>query len=350
MFKLCCAVTILTSDNKTVFYDYVSEIEIDTSVDHLTDTAKVTVPRNITFNGQDIREFVSRGDSITIALGYDGNLQTIFKGYVKTIGNNIGKSVRAGVKPKKSLKKVRIAETNPLVIECENEAWKLKQMTVQPAHYPKLELSAWCNANLPYTVSIPTIQLGEVIIKEACTMADVLDYFMKNYPVNFFFKDGKFYGILQSAMQLADGSINTVNFAIGENVVSENLTYVLAEDLNVQIIAKAILKDNTKLEYKYPENVVGPCDIRTFLVPGATSMSDVQQYAKDKLGAYKVDKMEGDFTAFGVPHVRKGDIVHLKDDYDITKDDKNFISKSVKYKFGQQGYRQVITLGMQITI
>jgi hypothetical protein len=46
-----------------------------------------------------------------------------------------------------------------------------------------------------YNVSAADVNFGEVRINGETTVANVLDYFMENYPVKFFFRDGKFYGI-----------------------------------------------------------------------------------------------------------------------------------------------------------
>jgi len=195
--------------------------------------------------------------------------------------------------------------------------------------------------------SIAEVDLGEVKITRDTTLAKVFEYFMTNYPVNFYFRDDKFYGILPTTLTTEDNATRTIKFRIGENTISDNLVYTLAEDLNLQIIVKTITRDNKKLEWKEPQDVQD-AEIRTFLVPGKETVEQLKAFAKDQLAKFKVDKMAGDFMAFGEPYVRKGDIVHILDDDNKERHDKKFFVDAVTYTFGQGGYRQKITLGGQI--
>jgi hypothetical protein len=58
--------------------------------------------------------------------------------------------------------------------------------------------------------------------------------------------------------------------------------------------------------------------------------------------------MEGSITAFGIPLVRKGDMVQLRDSDRKERDGKKFVVDGVDYQFGTSGYRQVINLGYEI--
>ena len=198
-----------------------------------------------------------------------------------------------------------------------------------------------------YNVSAADVNFGEVRITGETTVANVLDYFLETYPVKFFFRDGKFYGILAHTQLMKDEGVQTHKFKYGLNVINDNLKYTLADDVKIQIVAKVILQDNTKLEWKEPQEA-GDAEIRTFLIPGAKNLNDLKKYAQDKLSTYKVDKMEGTFTAFGEPLVKKGYIVHYFDDEHSERNDKRFVADAVTYSYGLGGYRQEITLGAEI--
>ncbi len=58
--------------------------------------------------------------------------------------------------------------------------------------------------------------------------------------------------------------------------------------------------------------------------------------------------MEGTFTTFGEPLVKKGYIVHYFDDEHSERNDKRFVADAVTYSYGLGGYRQEITLGAEI--
>lgn len=324
--RLTCNIVIKNPITKQVVrFDYVTEVEVDTSIRNFTDTAKIIVPRKLSYKGQNITNFIKRNHEVTIDLGYNDGNQEVFKGYIKDVSTG-----------------------TPIIIECENEAWKLKQIKLPAKHYPKLNIKDFVAEHMKaYQCFVPSIELGEVRINTDVTLAQVFEYFMHNYPVNFYFREGKFYGILPTTMTANDEEIKTVKFRIGYNTISDNLTYTLKEDINLQIVAKAITKDNKKLEWKEPKDLTD-AEIRTFLVPGATSVSDCKKFAIDMLSKYRVDKMTGDLTAFGLPYVRKGDVTHLLDDDNKEQNNKKFWNEAVNYTFGQAGLRQKITLGGQL--
>jgi hypothetical protein len=328
MFILNCFIEIKTPDNKVAaYFNYVNEIEVVTSTQNFTDTAKVLVPRKLKYKGKSITEFIKRNYLISIATGYGikFDLDAIFKGYIKSVSNG-----------------------TPIVIECENEAWKLKQIKLPAKYYPKLMLSAFVKEWMPtYTTKIAETNFGPVRIDKDTSLAKVFDYFMTNHPVKFYFRDDIFYGVLPGALAVGDDTIRTIKFKLGYNTISDNLVYTLKEDVKLQIVVKCITRENKKLEYKEPKDSDN-AEIRTFLKSGAESVDELKVYAKDMLKRFKIDKMTGDFTAFGEPLVRKGDLVHLFDEDRQEMDNKKFIADALTYSFGQGGYRQKITLGAQI--
>lgn len=324
MLVLNCKI-IITSDKtgQTITYNYISDVSIDTSLKSFTDTCTIIVPRKLKHKEKDITSYIRRNDKIVVQLGYDYTLNTVFKGYIKTVSTG-----------------------TPVTIECENEAWNLKKAKVAPKLYPSLKLSDFIAEYMSdYTCVIADVNLGEVRIKGETTVAKVFDYFQNNYPLRFFFKDDIFYAGLPSALVVNEQK--TIKFKTGYNYISDTLTYTLAEDVNVQIVSKAILKDNTSLEWKEPEEVDG-AEVRTFYVPGAESIDDLKVHAAEMLLKYKVDKMEGDLLAFGVPYITKGDIGYLLDEDSTERNDKKFIAESINYRFNKDGYRQKIKFGDQI--
>jgi hypothetical protein len=337
MFKLSCKIEI-NADYGNLVFRHIESVAVTTSLLNFTDTCKITLPRIYSKNNKDefdITKIFKRNDTVTVELGYDNNFETVFKGYVKSVSTS-----------------------NPVTIECENEAWKLKQMTIsEPEYYAKLKLADFIGRYLPdYDTEVVDVDLGEVRINAGVSVAHVFDYFMKNYPFRFFFRDDVFYGVMSSAMMLKNNVIKTHKFVFGKNVISGNLTYTLAENVRLQIVAKTILKDNRKVEVKEPADgdasLSDGADVRTFLAPEAATADNPEKYltdyAKEKLQTFKVDKMTGDFTAFGIPFVKKGDIVHLFDDKNRERNNKQFLVEAVRYEFGKGGYRQIVTVGIKI--
>lgn len=90
---------------KTWQLDYVTEVEISRDMEKLTDECKITLPKKIKWDGK-AEIPVQRGDSVKVWLGYDGDQQFAFAGYVRDIGFK-----------------------TPVVLSCEDEMFKLKQQT-----------------------------------------------------------------------------------------------------------------------------------------------------------------------------------------------------------------------------
>lgn len=324
MVVLNCNISIKSVESQqTVSYNYVSDVTIGTFMKSFTDTCAIIVPRKLKHKGKDITAYIRRNDEVEVKLGYNDRLNLLFKGYIKTVTTG-----------------------TPVVIECENEFWRLKQLKVTPKLYPSLKLSDFVKEYLSsYTSVIADINLGEVRISSETTVAKCFEYFQKNYPLSFFFKGDTFYAGLPSALMVNERK--TIKLKTGHNFVSDTLKYTKAVDINLQIVSKAILKDNTAIEWKEPQNV-DDAEIRTFYVPGAKTVDDLKAHAAEMLVKYKADKMDGDIIAFGEPLVTKGDIVHLLDDDNAERNDKKFVAESVTYKFSNSGYRQTIKLGDQV--
>lgn len=69
----------------------INELEVKKSVHSIVNTAKLTLPLSYIMRNKDIKERVKlidkikEGDTINIAIGYDGNNKQCFNGYVKRI-------------------------------------------------------------------------------------------------------------------------------------------------------------------------------------------------------------------------------------------------------------------------
>jgi hypothetical protein len=322
-------IRIIKADTgKRVSFNYANSIVAVSSINAFTDTCKITVPRKVAYKGKPITDFIRRNDKITVWAGWDPDSNMIFDGYITQVGTG-----------------------TPIVIECENNAWELKQIKITGRIYDKLNLRSFCNEWMPnYDVQIADIELGEVKINGETNLSAVFDYFIKNYPLRFFFRDGVFYGVLNNALMLRNNAVKTIKYKKGDkgNIASDSLVYTIKEDVKIQIVAKAILKDNTKLEWKEPATLTD-CDVRTFLVPGATSLDELKTFALATLETFRIDKMTGDFTALGRPFCRKGDIVHLFDDQATERNNKRFIVEAVEYSVTTgAGFKQKITLGGEL--
>lgn len=325
MFKLQSDISIITQSGKTIRFKAIAGVKVTTSIHTLTDTCVLTLPRKFSWRKSNITDYLKRGDTIEVTIGYGDNLQNVFKGYLKDIQNG-----------------------RPIVLFCEDEAWSLKKLPVPVCYYESITLQQFCDDFMTdIECKVDDVNFGETRITEETNAAKVLEYFMKHFPVRFFFRDGVFYGSLPQVQLFKAGEANEHKFKVGKNIIKDNLKYIAAEDVKIQVVAKVVTKENKKLEVKLPAANSGE-GIRTFLVPTAKTEQDLKEFAENMLANFKVDKMDGTFTAFGEPWVQKGDFITLYDDDYEERNARKFIVEAVTYDFGKGGYRQIITLGQEI--
>ncbi|MDR2292449.1 MAG: hypothetical protein LBE11_03140 [Prevotellaceae bacterium] len=167
MLILKCYILIEGKDNKIITFDYVSSVEITTSVKDFTDTAKITVPRKMQWRGKPLTDFINRGNEITVQLGYEGHkIETVFKGYIKAF-----------------------THAAPIVIDCENEMYALKQIKVKAKKYDKFDFKQFMQEYAPkITFKLPdekALNFGEVIIKDEMSVASVYLSLFDIYKLSF---------------------------------------------------------------------------------------------------------------------------------------------------------------------
>lgn len=337
MLSLNCKIKIIGKDSKKIItFDYCNEILIKTSCKNLTDTAVLKVPRKMQWKGKPLTDFIATNDEIEIQMGYSemGNIETVFKGYIKNIESN-----------------------TPLVINCENKMRLFKTVNVDAEIIEHFNLKKWLKKYMPeLQVEQPDdVNFGKVKIEQQ-TLAQALDKLMSTYPwLKGFFRDSVFY-VITSHKALENSKVLTFNPE--RNQINDNLKYTSKEDVKIAIKATSIQKDNSKIEVIVPreavqttgttETVKSDYEQRQFYFPGISSKQELKDAAEKLLNDYACDKMTGSITAFGVPYVRKGDIVRLQDNIRKERNGRKFWVDGVEYKFGLSGYRQIITLGYEI--
>ena len=130
MLSLKCDIEIKCKDSKkTITFDYCNDILIKTSCKNLTDTAVLKVPRKMQWQGKALTDFVNVDDAIIIKLGYAemGNMEMVFKGYIKSVENTI----------------------KEIVIYCENEMRLFKSINVDAEIIEHFDFKKWMKKYVP---------------------------------------------------------------------------------------------------------------------------------------------------------------------------------------------------------
>lgn len=316
MKKLTCNIRI---GNYT--FDHVVDIVISTSIDQLTDTCTIEVPRKISWQGKTIAlgedGMIRTGNRVTVKTGYDGNLQTVFKGYLKHI--------KPGVRVK---------------LTCENEMYSLKQGSLKKT-YKSVDLATLLAGILPAGIAYHPLNmdLGQILISNM-SPAKVLEQLKSDFGLMAYFIDETLYVGFSYWPEIA----TTHNLAFKQNIIDDSgLEFIREEDVKIKVKAVSIQKNNTRIEKEIGDE---DGDLRTLYFYDVPEAS-LESVAREEMQKLKYTGLQGSLRIFGEPYIVKGDVVDITDP-DYPEKDGNYLVKGVEYRFGTQGYRQKIDLGPKV--
>ncbi|MEO0075645.1 MAG: hypothetical protein ABIK31_06015 [candidate division WOR-3 bacterium] len=314
-------------------FPFVCEVSTNESIETLTDTCTIQLPRKIKWEHSEIffgqNPIIKKGDKVDVYPGYNDDLKLVFLGYV-----------------------ARIRRKLPVEIECEDEMWQLKQPhnIVKKQVFNKITLAELLQQTMPQNIEFkcPEMQLGRITIEADTQPIKVLELLTKQdtwglcaYFQNINNKPILFVGLPN--IHFIEYR-KTQKFQFEYNIISDNLQYYNADDKKIKVKGISINSDNKKIEYEH-----GSADgeLRTFhftnLSPEQLKEIVIMKHKNFQVGGY-----EGSFTTFGEPYTRKADAVEITD-YRFTATKETYSVKSVRRTFGTNGYRQEITLNQKIS-
>lgn len=324
MLRLYSKITFTSkSDNKQIVFDFVNHVEVNQAYEDLTQTAIITIPRKLNFDGKPIATgstaIFKRGDSVKIELGYFPNLKTVFVGYISK------------VHPK-----------TPITIECEDAMFLLKNKLILKYSKESVSLKDLIKDiigdSVSYKLLIEIANIGSFKIINS-TVASVLDKLRSNYGLYSYFVDG----VLNIGLAENAADTNTEEFKFEETIIDESsLEYYRIDDVKIKVKAISMMPNNTKKEIE-----VGDSDgeLKTFHAYNMNE-TELKQFADIKLNSFKYEGYRGNFQTFGEPYIRPGDNAKLTSKKFPEKNG-TYIVKSVLREFGMNGYRQKIELGLK---
>jgi hypothetical protein len=307
---------------------FVSEVEIESAWDKLTTTCKLTLPRSITFKDCDDKVVgangaIKRGDKVTVALAYDTLGKAHYKKtfYVAKVKNNI-----------------------PVEIELEDEMFLLKKGSVSASIKGAKLSTVLGKLGLTNSFKGLDIDIGDFRF-DRLSPAAVLDKLRKDYQIKSYYRDGKFYAGLAFYPNIQ----RDVTVEMREDVVDNSLDYLNKEERYVHVTATSILKVLTKTKKgtknKTIKVAVGDFDgeERTMHFYNIKSEEALKAIANQELDKFKYSGYSGTLTTFGYPLISFGDKLKIVDK--LYKDRSGiYLVKSVKMKFGVNGFRQEIEI------
>lgn len=325
MLKLCSEITI--EGNKTWLFNAVADCNIVEDVSTLTDTCEIQLPKKIKWQeavAKNGKPPIKRGDKITIKLGYDGDLQTRFTGFIRSVDAKV-----------------------PITIKCEDGMFVLKSHKVKPKAFKNASLHEIVSyllegTSIQFQLMDKNIKVGNWRLTKTHA-SEELQELKEKMMLSSYFRRINGESILYIGLAYPLDNRKKVKFMHGKNIIDENFEYRDKEDIRVRCEAQSFNAKNKKVTYEYGDK---DGDVIKIRMDGLTE-NELKKYAIEAVERYKQSGFKGSFETFGQPEVSKCDMV------EIHASDGNsgvYLVKKLEIEFGTNGYRQKIELGQPLTI
>jgi hypothetical protein len=416
MYQLSSKITIYNKEQGDTYnLDFAESVEISTSWDMLFSKANLTLPKKIYVNknGTPFRiswadmnianldilnsgltqnptgKILSEGDIVKIELGYDGDLNTVFEGFILKIEEEVPIKLTC-VDAMYILDGITITEdddklTLDKLIKIIQGAYNGSKLHAKYEKgrgaqlYKRLEFVATDKQDLPgFSVGSKTI-------------AEIFSKLKKEFKIDTFIQNGTvFCGTPYPTIAARDTSLKkslSSFFSIPEkkrfgfqyNVIEDKLISSSAKTTNLEILVTGVgseggsFKDvNQSSAAEGSAGEAGSPSIDTPKIPiventikKASGLKGERENKKIKIVTYtkdeatlkaiakreldkvRYDGYNGYFLTFGKPFIQQGDTVEMQD-FNLPARSGKFKVKRVDYSFGAGGFRQKIELHMRV--
>ncbi|HHT9079615.1 TPA: hypothetical protein ACT5CJ_002403, partial [Flavobacterium psychrophilum] len=311
---------IIIEGSQTWKFNALNNCTIVEDMATLTDTCELILPKRVDWQGAKHFELpIKRGDKITVKLGYDGNLKTRFVGYIRTVDAK-----------------------KPVKIMCEDGMFLLKTVETKKKGYKKVALKQLitdllAGTGIDFLLVDGDISLGSYrMLKD--TVAEELNEMKSKYGLRAYFRTINGQSKLYVGLGYPFDNRKKESFIYGQNLISEDFVYRIAEDVKIKVKAISIDDKNKRTEIE-----TGDKDGELYTVyHDNIGVDELRKFAESELKRFKTTGFKGSFETFGEPFVNKCDIAHIEAS-DNNKGD--FLIKKVEINFGINGYRQKIEIG-----
>lgn len=299
-----------------------AECEIDCSVDNLADTATIVLPEAVFNEVLNIENKISRGTSVVIKLGYDGDLKNEFEGFIQDITTN----------------------DSTLKVICEDALFLfrvgVKDMELKPTSIKKIAQTLIDQIDSTFKVSCDYDISYEKFTIHQATGYDVLKKLQEETKANIYFDtQNKVLHIHPPYVQKG----GEVKYSMHKNIEKSSLEYKKAVDKKVEVTV-----ESTDIKGKVKSITTGTTGgEKLTLKVGPMSEDDMKKIASSALKKNSFDGYSGTFDGWLVPFV--------KPTYTAAIEDKDYPYKTGKYyvvsvntKFSEAGGVRTITPGIKL--
>lgn len=301
----------------------VDSVKVKHSVEQLSDTATITLPAMVEGKALEVESKLHAGDQVTIRLGYDGELETEFEGYLKAINTDNGN----------------------LTLECEDAIYlfdkKVDDVELTGIGMKALLEKVVAQVDPSFTVDTEFDFTWDKFVFYHATARDVLKKVQDETKANIWFRDG----VLHVQPQYAQASGKTVVFDFSRNIESSNLKYRKASDKKVEVTVK--MTDAAGNSYEKTAGAPGGKSIKK--VVSGVSETQLATLAKNEHNLWCYDGFEGSFTGWLIPYVQPGDAVKIIDT-DYPEKQGVYYVTGTEISFSKEGGKRTVSLGRRLDL
>lgn len=291
----------------------------------LTDTCELLLPKRVDWQGAKLfKTPIKRGDKITVRLGYNGVLKTRFVGYIRTVDAK-----------------------KPIKIMCEDGMFLLKTVEAKKRGYAKVTLKQLITdllsgTGIAFELIDADIVLGPYRITKN-TVAEELNEIKSEFGLRAYFRTVNNVSKLYVGFSYPFDSRRRESFVYGQNLISEDFVYRIAEDVKIKVKAISVDAKNKRIEVETGDKDGELYTVYKYNVDEAA----LKRFAETELIRFKTTGFKGSFETFGEPFVNKCDIAHIEASDNNQGD---FLIKKLEVNFGMNGYRQKIEIGQPLNL
>lgn len=312
------------TDNVSYSLRTIDSIDIECSVDNLSDTAVITLPEAFMNQVFNIGNEVKRGSEVIIKAGYDDDLKTEFVGYVQDVVTN----------------------DNSLKIKCEDALFlfrkSVKDIELKPTSLPKIGQLLIDQIDKSYKLVCDYDITYEKFVIHQATGYDVLKKLAEETKANIYFNTEKKELHIHPPYLEKGGD---VVYSMQRNIENSSLEFKKAIDRKVEItVEKTNLSG--KIE-KYTTGTTGGDKIT--LKVGSVSTADLKKIANAELIRRSADMYEGSIDTWAIPFVQPTYSAKIKDEDYPEKDGKYYVV-AVTTAINESGFKRTLKLGVKLSV
>lgn len=305
------------------------KVTIETSQELLSNSCKISIPGMVGNVAIQMEDRIKRGDVVVVKLGYDGALETEFKGYLKAIYPG-----------------------SPMVLECEDSVYLfrkdikskiLKNASVKTIlEYVLNEVNPQLSTpfKLVSDLSSDSYKWDSFVIHNA-TAFEVLDKLRQESGLMIYARDNELHYHLAYTQKAGE-----VIYDFAVNIEdTDDLKYVVAADAKVKINVVGKTSKGAKIEVHSGE---AGGDERTIQRPTISDKTTLENIAKQERLKLTYDGYRGDIRGWLIPYCTTGYSAKIRDaEYPARAG--TYYVQGTKVEFSKAGGVRIVSLGGRLS-